>query len=210
MGRWTARLGDERVRLECSDAVADLVPPVLNLLTALHEHGEPMAAGLALRWGWSELVLVRSPDGALQLHEPDFGGDPLEDLRPDVTATLQVQAATRELLASCGVQPHPVRFDELVVVAGDPFDASVLMAQRNPPSAPGDSGWYVSARPGFEDGALSPRMVFELLDARPGLLPALALPAGWQVVLDGDDVVRVVDDRDRDVVRRLDEHWPEH
>jgi hypothetical protein len=165
-----------------------------------------MAEGLALRWGWSELVLVRSPDGPLQLHEPDFGGDPIEDFRPDVTATLQVQAATRELLARCGVHPHPVRFDELVVVAGDPFDASVLMAQRNPPSAPGDSGWYVSARPGFEEGALAPRMVFELLDARPGLLPTLALPAGWQVVLEGDDVVRVVDDRDRDVLRRPSEH----
>jgi hypothetical protein len=202
MGRWTAQLGDERVSVDCLDGYADLVPPVLNLLTALYEHGEPMTEGLALRWGWSELVLVREADGRLQVHEPDFGDDPLESYRPDVTATLQVQAATRDVLARCGVEPHPVRFDELMVVAGDALAAPVLMAQRNKPSAPGDSGWYVGARPGFEEGRLAPRMVFELLGSRPGLLPALALPAGWQVVLDGDDILRVVDDRDRDVLRR--------
>ncbi len=202
MGRWTAQLGDERVSVECLDGAAHLVPPVLSLLTALHEYGEPMTEGLVLRWGWSELVLVRGADGRLQVHEPDFGGEPLEDFRPDVTSTLQVQAATRELLASCQVEPLPVRFDELLVAAGDAIAAPVLMAQRNEPSAEGDSGWYLGARPGFEDGDLATRMVFELLDLRPALLPALALPAGWQVVLDGDSIVRVVDDRDRDVLRR--------
>ena len=204
MGRWTARLGDERVSVECSDGCAHLVPPVLNLLTALHEHGEPMTEGLALRWGWSELVLDRMADGRLQVHEPDFGDDPLEDFREDVTVTLQVQAATRDLLAACQVEPRPVRFDELLVTAGDALEASVLMAYRNEPSAAGDSGWYVGARPGFEEGALKPRMVFELLAERPALLPALALPAGWQVVLDGDRITRVVDDGDRDVYPRRD------
>jgi len=202
MGRWTARLGDERVSVECSDGAAHLVPPVLSLLTALHEYGEPMTEGLALRWGWSELVLVRSADGRLQVHEPDFGDDPLESFRPDVTTTLQVQAATRDLLATCQSEPRPVRFDELLVAAGDAIAAQVLMAQRNEPSAEGDSGWYLGARPGFEEVALKPRMVFELLAARPALLPALALPAGWQVVLDGDRIVRVVDDGDRDVLRQ--------
>lgn len=202
MGRWTARLGDERVSVECSDGCAELVPHVLNLLSALHEQGEPMTEGLALRWGWSELVLVREADGRLQVHEPDFGDDSLESFRADVTTTLQVQAATRDLLAACQVEPRPVRFDELLVVAGDALAATRLMAQRNEPSAEGDSGWYVGARPGFEEGALKPRMVFELLAARRALLPALALPAGWQVVLDGDRIVRVVDEGDRDVLRQ--------
>lgn len=201
MGRWTARLGDEQVSVECSDARAHLVPPVMHLLTALHERGEPMTEGLTLRWGWSALVLVRMADGRLQVHEPDFGDDPLVHVRADVTTTLEVQSATRDLIASCGVDPQPVLFDDLMVTAGEAFDQPILMAQRSEPSAPGDSGWYLAARPGFEEGVLVPRMVFELLAARPALLPAMALPVGWQVVLDGDRITRVVDDRDRDVVR---------
>lgn len=201
MGRWIARLGDERVSIDCSDARADLVPPVLEMLSSLHERGEPMDEGLTLRWGWSALILVRMSDGRLQVHEPDFDDDPLEHVRADVTTTLQVQAASRDLLARCGCVPVPFAFDDALVVAGDALAQPVLMAQRSESSAPGDSGWYLGARPGFEHTEPAPRMAFELLTTRPALLPALALPTGWQVVLEGERITRVVDDSDRDVVR---------
>ncbi len=201
MGRWTARLGDEHVCVQCEDSFAHLVPPVLNVLTSLHERGQPMVEGLTLRWGWSALVLVRIEDGRLQAYEPDFDDDPLENVRPDATATLRVQAATRELVSLCRTDPLPVLYDDLVVVAGDVLTSPVLMAQRNPPAEVGDSGWYVGSRPGFEVDPPTPRMVFEMLEHRPALLPALALPAGWQVVVEGDRLSRVVDAQDRDVVR---------
>ncbi len=187
--------------MQCEDDSAHLVPPVLNVLTSLHERGQPIVEGLTLRWGWSALVLVRIEDGRLQAHEPDFADDPLENVRPDATATLRVQAATRELLSLCRTTPEPVLYDDLVVVAGDVLSAPVLMAQRNRPSATGDSGWYLGSRPGFEVGSPQARMVFELLAHRPVLLPALALPHGWQAVVEGDRLARVVDAEDRDVVR---------
>ncbi|GAB4070284.1 hypothetical protein GCM10028777_35000 [Angustibacter speluncae] len=204
MGRWSTRLGEEQVSVDCIDSAAEHVPWLLQRLSAAHEQGIPLHPGAVLRFGWSVLVLRREPDGRLQVCEPDFARDPGADLRPEISTTLRVQAATRDLMAYLDVvDPVPVAYDQTVRVLGDVLDEPVLHLVRNVPEGT-SSGWFVTgpATPGVD--ALAdpvPVPVHRLLVHRPTVIPALALPVGSVLTVQGDRLDQVLDSDDRPLMR---------
>lgn len=200
MGRWTTQLGDERVSVDCLDSAAEHVPWLLQRLTAAHEQGVRFTAGAVLRFGWSVLVLRREADGRLQVCEPDFARDPTSELRPEVSTTLRVQAATRDLMADLGVlDPVPVAYDQTLRVVGDVLEADVLHLVRSVGDAR-SSGWFATGTLASGADALAepvPFPVHRMLVHRPALVPALALPTGFVVTMHGDRLVSVLDSDDR-------------
>lgn len=200
MGRWTTQLGDERVSVDCLDSAAEHVPWLLQRLSAAHEQGVRFTAGAVLRFGWSVLVLRREPDGRLQVCEPDFARDPTTDLRPEISTTLRVQAATRDLMAYLGVlDPVPVAYDQTLRAVGDVLDTPVLHLVRSVGDAR-SSGWFATGSLRSGADALAdpvPIPVHRMLVHRPTLVPALALPVGSVVTMHGDRLVTVLDSDDR-------------
>jgi hypothetical protein len=200
VGRWTTRLGDESVSVDCLDSAAEHVPWLLQRLSAAHEQGVRFTAGAVLRFGWSVLVLRREPDGRLQVCEPDFSRDPTADLRPEVSTTLRVQAATRDLMAYLGVlDPVPVAYDQTLRAVGDVLDSEVLHLVRSVGDAR-SSGWFATGSLRSGADALAdpvPMPVHRMLVHRPTLVPALALPVGSVVTMQGDRLVTVLDSDDR-------------
>ena len=200
VGRWTTQLGEERVSVDCLDSAAEHVPWLLQRLTAAHEQGVQFTAGAALRFGWSVLVLRREADGRLQVCEPDFARDPTADLRPEISTTLRVQAATRDLMAYLGVlDPVSVAYDQTVRVVGDVLDSHQLHLVRSVGDAR-SSGWFATGALRTGADALAdpvPMPVHRLLVHRPTLVPALALPVGSVVTMEGDRLVSVLDSDDR-------------
>ncbi len=200
VGRWTTQLGEERVSVDCLDSAAEHVPWLLQRLTAAHEQGVQFTAGAALRFGWSVLVLRREADGRLQVCEPDFARDPTADLRPEISTTLRVQAATRDLMAYLGVlDPVSVAYDQTVRVVGDVLESHLLHLVRSVGDAR-SSGWFATGALRTGADALAdpvPMPVHRLLVHRPTLVPALALPVGSVVTMEGDRLVSVLDSDDR-------------
>jgi hypothetical protein len=142
---------------------------------------------------------LQSFDGKLVLCEPDFDGNPFTDFRPSVSTTLEVLAAEKSLLDRAGCAPVTWRYDEKVVVRRGAFGESRIVAQRQPPKD-GDSGWYVASA---DERVGTPRpeelealWAYQLLQVRPELLAAFALPAGWIAVWDGPTLVALTDEND--------------
>jgi len=200
VGRWTTRLGDEHVSVDCLDSAAEHVPWLLQRVTAASEQGVQLTAGAVLRFGWSVLVLRREPDGRLQVCEPDFTRDPTADLRPEISTTLRVQAATRDLMASLGVlDPVPVVYDQILRAVGNVLDSPALHLVRSVGDAR-NSGWFATGSLRSGADALAdpvPLPVHRMLVHRPTLVPVLALPVGCVVTMAGDRLVNVLDSDDR-------------
>lgn len=175
---------------------------VLDVIARL-EGRPPVRAGLRVRFGWSMITLVES-GGELAVCEPDFGGDPLRDVRPGLETTLDIAAEQAALVRRLGVSPIDACFDQFVVVAKGALAAAALQLYRDPEARGDDSGWSITpmgAGPAVEDAATYDAVrVHALLRAHPRVLTALGLPPGFVVTIEGDRIARVFDDEGRERV----------
>ena len=188
--------------LNCRD---ELTEQAIWLSTVVENIGQKhmnLVNGARFQIGWSILKLVATPKGLI-LCEPDFDSDPFQRFREDVSSTLAVLSAQRDLVSKVGCEPEEVRFDDKVIIFKGCLDESGLYGQRSPPST-GDSGWYFGPTrehraPTVND--LEAVWVYELLHRKPALLPALCLPANWMVVWEGSEIVGIADPDNRERLR---------
>jgi hypothetical protein len=201
MGRYTLQAGDVRLVTCCDDAFAEPANSLLQAVASFRGRGKGLNDGVTIQFGWSILTLRRQGDELL-ICEPDFSGDPLTEVREDVTCTLAVLVGQAALINRLGVEPVEVRFDESVLVARGCLADRRVFLQRGDPS-PGDSGWYVgpvdSPAPEQKAENFESLPVFELLSRRASLLQVLGLPPGYLTVFDGDEIDAIFDEQDRNV-----------
>jgi hypothetical protein len=189
MARLTYALGPVTLAAECADFLKPQAESLLNHLAGL----SGLAEGLAVRFGWSRLVLRQRGD-VLLVCEPDYAGDPFAADSGDLTRTLGVIAQQCELVAQHGAEPLDARFDDMVIAAKGCLDQPNVVLERAAP-VPGDSGWYVGPTegpgPGDEAANFEAVFVYELWKRRRALLPALAFPPGWSVAFAGEQIQSV-------------------
>jgi len=188
-------IGGRSVALACATARRPLAEDVLATLARI-ARADPLRAGMKVRFGWSILTL-REDGGGLVVCEPDFAGDPLHELRPQVDTTLDVLARQAALVRRVGATPVDAGFEQFVVVARGALESATLQLFRSPPERDHDSGWTISSpeQPGSaqDADAFDALRVFTLLARRPVVLSALALPPGYAAIIDGDAISAVFD-----------------
>jgi hypothetical protein len=200
MNAYYADIGDgRRVTATCSDSVSKQVQWVLELLVRLGRERDLLKDGARIRVGWVILTL-RGQGADLAILAPAFDRDPFHDLTEDLTVFLSVQAKQNDLLRLLGLDGEEVSFQDKVVTAKGALIASHVYLERTSDRARGDSGWYVgpsddSAKPATLEGHL----VYELVSLRPALLPILALPSGYLVVVAGEEIQAVLNEKNVDV-----------
>ena len=118
---------------------------------------------------------------------------PVADAAPAWAETPSARAAIDEALRDIASAPTPVGPDEKIVLAGQAWRHARVYLERIAEPAAGDSGWYLGPADGAEPDGCEAVRVGDLLTHRPDLARVLALPAGFLVVLDGPDVVAVLD-----------------
>jgi hypothetical protein len=145
--------------------------------------------GFKLQVGWSILSL-REQNGELVISEPNYYGDPFTEWHDDISCTLRVQTEQNAILKLAEVDDAvPALFHDKVVLAKGCLDEKRVYLERTKGSPPGDSGWYVGpTAAGKRTSALEAIHVYNLLKLRPALLRVLALPPGYLVVFDGDEI----------------------
>ncbi|MBC8737656.1 hypothetical protein F6X40_12690 [Paraburkholderia sp. UCT31] len=190
----TSTIDTHEVLLECDVALEPAAKDVLRTLAELSRPDAPLRDGLRVRFGWSLLTLRTEPAG-LRVCEPHFRGDPERELNPRLDTTLRVLVEQSAWLHQLGEAGSDVFFDQQIVVAGDALHATNIFALRGEVQKQGDSGWSVAPVPSggqaIDMHNLRALPVHRLLDARPGLLAVLTLPAGYLVRLKANRVVEV-------------------
>ncbi len=201
MAEFRKKVGRVTLRVRCADTLASSAEWLLGVVAAFDGRGKGLADGVIVQVGWS-LLRLRKDGGDLTVCEPDFDANPFRDFRDDVTCTLTVLARQNLVHQRLGIERTPVRYDDKVVLRKGCLSLKRVYAQRQEPDE-GDSGWYVGpvddpgGVPGRED--LEARYVFQLLRERPALLDIVALPEGYLVVFDGEQIEAVLDADNDDV-----------
>lgn len=188
--RVRAVVGGQEVLAECR---AEFAPIVERLLLQMHDQaglGASVFEGTTIRFGWTTFTIKRRL-GKLALHEPDFARSPESRLRHDVSCSIEVHLRQQGVLADLGLtEGEPAGCFEEIVVAHRSLAEPKLIARRLADPR-GASAWFVF-RAGQDapltleslPGQYGKLPVWRLLRERPSLLPYLALPVGFTVLLD--------------------------
>jgi hypothetical protein len=189
-------VGGKPVSVACTAGQEPLAEDLLQTLARISER-DGLRPGSKVRFGWSVLTVRERTGGGLEVCEPDFDGDPLTQIRPQVSTTLGVLAQQTVLARRVGVTPVDVGFEQKLVVARGALDSTRLHLFRSDPASGDDSGWTVTSddAPGGVDDpdSFETRRLFDFLHLRPVVLSALCLPPEFAVVIDGDRIETVFD-----------------
>ncbi|HEX6322869.1 MAG TPA: hypothetical protein VFZ36_04015 [Vicinamibacterales bacterium] len=157
---------------------------------------KPLRPGLRIRFGWSMLTL-REMNGEWILCEPDFDGDPLNDVRPDISTTLDVVSRQTAFARRVGVRPVDATFDQFILIGRGAWDAHDIQLFRDESRDADDSGWSLAPAnapsAGDRDAEYDAVRTFDALRKRPSILPVLVLPPGYAVTMAGDKVGFILD-----------------
>lgn len=191
----------------CAGGQEPLAADVLTTFERIAQK-DGLRPGLRVRFGWSLLTLREHDGGALIVCEPDFGGDPIAEVRPRVDTTLSVLAEQTRVVRRTRVTPRDSTFDQAVVVARGALGALSLHLFRSEPLHDGDSGWSVTAAESASSSEspddFEPVRSYMFLQLRRIVLSALMLPVGTAVVVDGDRLAMVLDEHGRDLLSSSD------
>ena len=192
------------VEVRCEDNLREQGQWLADTIADFEARGRALGDGVAVDVGWTTFVLREQPDGSLRVCEPDYGADPFKAIRPEVTTSLTVLAGQIDLVRSLNLEAVPCRFDQKLVVRKGVLNEARLFANRQPPSGD-DSGWYLG--PAFDGRAGEPPTVddlesmrlSQLLQRRPTILYAMAVPPGYTVVWNGHNIEALADPQGRNL-----------
>ncbi|MBL4846624.1 MAG: tetratricopeptide repeat protein [Planctomycetes bacterium] len=188
-----------RYRVDPQDDALALLAQAREWLASLST--AQIGTQLVLQCGW-RLELCDSPTGVV-LAEFDLDRGPWRPavLRLEVTHALQSESAAVALLDQLGVEgwevvlSHSARMCPEALARGDE-----LRLRRDAPTSPTDSGWRIGPLDPVAFAAATkpdrfsawPPLEFVLEDAI-DLLPYLALPPGFEILISGGEVISVRD-----------------
>ena len=192
------------IEVRCDDKLREQGQWLADTIAGFEARGGRLGDGVAVEVGWTTFVLRVEPDGSLLVYEPEYGADPFKTVRPEVTVSLTILAAQIDMLRALSLTPVPCRFDQKLIVRKGALDGARVFANRREPNGE-DSGWYIGPAhnghagepPKAED--LESMWLYQLVRRRPEILYALALPVGYTVVWNGNNVEALADPRGRNL-----------
>ena len=157
--------------------------------------GTRFSVGDTVQYGWSTLRVMQRADGTLGVLEPDLRHE-LKWIESVDQAVFEHWKQT-EVLESLGLAERAdfPRQALQAVVCSRVYDVDAWICGRTEPSAQTDSGWFVGCSDDAHDhqsaDALTVAPLVELAVHLPPLTAFFALPAGVDVVLEGNGPTRV-------------------
>jgi hypothetical protein len=142
----------------------------------------------------------------LTIGEPDFSGNALKNVVPEVDRTLRIikaQAAICKLAGTVGPETY---FDQTILVAKAHIKTPGIYMDRRETNNANVSGWYlgpVGASDAPTENDLELLYTYQLVSLRPALLKTLCLPVNYLVVFDGDRINKLFDAKGHNL-------WPEN
>lgn len=189
------------IQVRCSESLREQGQWLADTVAEFEGRGSGIADGGTVEIGWTVFHLRQQSDASLLVCEPDYSTDPFKAVNEDVSNSLTVLVGQIDMLRAVGLKVEPCRFDQTLIVRKGALEQQHVFARRQKPAA-AHSGWYVGPTDS-PFGTPAPRdlesiPLYALLNRRPQILLALALPVGCMVVWNGTDIVALLDPDGRD------------
>ena len=184
-----------------ASAEEPLYPQVQILFQAIETTPhEKLKNGFSFEVGFSIFYLIEK-SGDYCIVAPDYKKDPFSDTTEDLTIALWMQLEQTHLLRLYNLQWEDVRFDDKIIVAKNALHDGVISMQRFSDCSKGDSGWCVKSVDNCENEEYEAFFAYQLLEFRPALIKALALPYEYLVVFEGDRISAILNELDIDIMQ---------
>ena len=176
---------------------------ILQKLAELDARGPRLKDGSTIDFGWSRFTL-KERRGALQVYEPHFLGDALNDTHPTIANTIDVETAQVSVLTAIGnVNGVDARYDMTVYVKRGSLEKDRVFLQRQAPEGR-HSGWYIGESGNWDEvkaDDVDVMYVFQVYKARPALLNVMALPPGYIAAMNRSIIEAVMEPGGKVVLR---------
>jgi hypothetical protein len=195
-GDRTFAYGDQTIVVHADPTLDGEVERLFEVFAALRAEAFVIGDATELPIGWTRLRFA--VEGAtIRVLEPDYDGDPEHAWRPDISVSLATLARQRAVLELVDVAGEAIDFDRhVLVVRGALAQPDVFLLRV---ASPGGrmTGWRLSPTAGMQpEDEVDSLPVHEILRARPELVDAMLLPAGYMAFFTGARLVTLVDEHD--------------
>lgn len=196
METYTEEINGIRYTFSSEESLRPFAEPLLEAIEYIPP--DRIRDGFKIRAGFSTFMLSEH-GGGFDIAAPDYTDDPFVALTTDLTLALLIQYEQVKLLRKYGIEGKAAHFSEKMAVAKGSLSSEYIYMHRIPEL--GSSGWVVE-RLDIKDNAFAvPEgekeyetiRTYELLDLRPALLDALALPDDHYAVFRGNELIELMD-----------------
>ena len=178
-----------------------LYPQLQALFRCLDEVPfEEIKNGFSIEIGFSLYFLTEKNEG-YSIVAPDYTRNPFSDTTEDLTIALLIQVNQVDLLREYGIEWENVRYNEKILIAKNALQERDVFLHRLSNCRKGDSGWCIKSVENADVKDYEAFYAYQLLELRPALLSALALPYGYIIVFEGDNIVEIIDESNMRVDR---------
>jgi hypothetical protein len=201
---FTTIIQNKKVSLQCSDSLSEQAGFLLELLEDEQEQTNILQNNFKIQIGWS-IYFIEECNGEYKILVPDYKKDPFTNKSSDISLPILIQLQQNHILRRADRDGQAISFKDTLVVLKDALEADFVYLERKEKCEEGDSGWYLGL---IKDDKKGNRKVddykriyvYELLQCKPQLLQLLALPTGSFAVIEGEDIVEVVDENNNKIL----------
>lgn len=198
-GEYTLPYGDQTIYVYADPSLGVEVERLFELLGDLHDQAVPIDATTRLPIGWTTLsfAVEGEHDERLVAVEPDYSNQPETRTRRDISVSLATLARQRAVLEHADVAGEAINFDQHAIAIRGTLELDEIMLLRVDSPGGRMTGWRITPTAGIaEQDELESLPVYAILEARPALLDAMLLPAGYMVFYVGEELTTIVNERD--------------
>lgn len=194
----TRVIGDRTFVITSEEFLVSQAEWLLELIEGI-ERNRRIDDGMKIQVGWA-ILSVREQNGVVKIVAPDFDTNPFTETAEDLSVFLSVQLSQNHVLRKLSMEGEASLFQDKIVVAKGAMDVDRIYLERSMDQSEGDSGWYLGTVDGdYESPEIEAYYIFQLLKIRPSILKALAVPRGYLVVFDKENIEAIVDENDRNI-----------
>lgn len=163
--------------------------------------------GFKIQIGFSLYILQKAISGYC-IVTPDYESTPFLKVNEDLTLAFWIQMEQLDMLQKYHINGETIRFDDKIAVAKGSIVKPKICLQRFRDL--GGSGWCVNEIFQNKDGKFSnvdtteyeSIYAYQLLNIRPSVLKALMLPYDYIVVIGGDDIIELLNEKDESIITK--------
>ena len=188
--------GDRTIYVYADPSLSREVDRLFALFRDLQAEQVAIDRSTRLPIGWTTLSFAVDGD-RLIVEEPDYANQPETRTRPDISVSLATLARQRAVLEHAGVAGKAIDFDQHVLAFRGALESDEVFLLRVESPGGRMTGWRLSQTEDVPEGSeIDSLPVYAILAARPALLDAMLLPAGYMVFFSGDTLTTIVNEHD--------------
>ncbi|BFH13660.1 hypothetical protein WJ0W_003959 [Paenibacillus melissococcoides] len=198
MRQYKKVIGNRKIVANCEEFLSAQAEWLLELIKETNGSNQ-IYNGMKIQVGWTIFTLIEQ-NKLLEILAPNYDTNPFTETSKDLSVSLSVQLSQNHVLQKLNLDGEASLFQDKIIMPKGAIDFERVYLERSKNYNEGDSGWYLGPVEGEDENPeLVAYYIYQLLNLRPSLLKALAIPRGYIVVFDNDNIEAVLDENDNNI-----------